>query len=197
MAYRVHCYSQKEKAWRDEIHAQALTPARLTEHISGRTQRTPQKPWLSLRAGSDGGNRQRVPLWLSALLHHVSYTSVTQGPCYLKEINKEPSCGTAFLTPAPSSIDSSDSYMCCFPPNPQCPTLCLAHGMLGKGLGWEVPAPPVSGPPCLSGSRQKPELTLPSQEDGGKATRQGAGPPASNCMYCPARSSPLPHKTHP
>lgn len=37
-------------------------------------------------------NRQRMQLLPSALLHHISYPRVTQGPCYLKEINKEPSC---------------------------------------------------------------------------------------------------------
>lgn len=32
---------KKEKAGRYQIYAQALTPVCLTEHISGRTQRTP------------------------------------------------------------------------------------------------------------------------------------------------------------
>ena len=51
-----------------------------------------------------------MQLLLSPLLHHIPYTSVTQGPYYLKEINQEPSYGTAFLMPAPPNIDSSDSY---------------------------------------------------------------------------------------
>lgn len=145
-----------------------------------------------------------MQLLLSPLLHHIPYTSVTQGPYYLKEINQEPSYGTAFLMPAPPNIDSSDSYtrrsqttvpMCCFPPNPQFLTLRLAHGVLGKGLGWKAPAPPVSGPPCLPGSRQKLELALPSQEDGGKATGQWAGPRASNCIALQgAVPSPTPMK---
>lgn len=37
----------------------------------------------------------------STLLHHIPYTSITQCPYYLKEINKEPSYGIAFLMPAP------------------------------------------------------------------------------------------------
>ena len=148
---------------------------------------------MALSAGGHGWLEagRGMQLLLSPLLHHIPYTSVTQGPYYLKEINQEPSYGTAFLMPAPPNIDSSDSYtrrsqttvpMCCFPPNPQCLILRLAHGVLRKGLGWEAPAPPVSGPPCLPGSRQKPELALPSQEDGGKATGQWAGPRASNCI---------------
>lgn len=38
---------------------------------------------------------------LSTLLHHIPYTSITQCPYYLKEINKEPSYGIAFLMPTP------------------------------------------------------------------------------------------------
>ena len=171
MAHRVHCYSQKEKAWRYQIYAQALAPVCLTEHISGKTQRTPWKPWLSLQEGTDGCKQAENAV--VAICPFAPYILPKSHPgSMLPKGNQQGtllSCGTAFLTPAPSNIDFSDSYTrrsqttvptCCFPPNPQCPTLCLAHGVLGKGLGWEAPARPVSGLPCLPGSRQKPELAL-------------------------------------
>ena len=49
---------------------------------------------MAVSAGGHGWLQtgRETQLLPSALLHHISYPRVTQGPCYLKEINKEPSC---------------------------------------------------------------------------------------------------------
>lgn len=101
------------------------------------------------------------------------------------------SCGTAFLTPAPSNIDFQNSYTrrsqttvptCCFPPNPSVPDSVPGTQGAWKGAwggrrqhvqfqGFHV---------FLEAGRSQSLLSTPG--GWGKATRQWAGPPASNCI---------------
>ena len=138
-----------------------------------------------------------VHLLLSALLHHVSHTSVTQGPCYLKEINKEPSCGTAFLTPAPSSIDSSDSYMCCFPQILSA-QLCAWHtGCLGRALGGRRQHLQFQGLHVFLEAGRSQSLLSPLRRMGGRPLGRGQGhqPPTVCIALQGAVPSPTKH-TH-
>lgn len=107
------------------------------------------------------------------------------------------SCGTAFLTPAPSNIDFSDSYTrrspdncthVLFSPKSSVPDSVPGTWGAGKGLGWEEAARPVSGLPCLPGSRQKPELALHS---GGWGRPLGSGQGHQPPTVLPCKRAPM------
>lgn len=113
---------------------------------------------------------------------------LTGSPCYLKESNNaNPLTGQHFSCPRHPSGPSRlycrrllPAAPACFFPKSLVPALCLAHGVLGRGLGGRLQHLQSQGLCFSLASWQRPEPALPPGCTG-KAVRQGAGhqPPSA------------------